>query len=687
MRQPPIAAKKSHSLTKHNHTRSDEYFWMRDREDSEVIAYLEAENAYTQEVLAPTKDLQAELFEEIKGRFVPDDSSVPYLLKDYWYYSRYESGKEYPIHCRKKGSLEAEEEIILDVNLLAEGKNYYQVAGLKLSKDHQLLAFGVDEVGRRIYDIHFKDLRTGEHLSTIIPATTGNTTWAENNETLFYSRQDPETLRSHRIFRHQLGSSPETDVMVYEEEDETFACYVGKTKSKKYLTIASHSTVSTEYRFLSAEQPIGDFQLIEARERDHEYSVDHLGDSWYVLTNWKATNFRLMQTPETATTRDHWEEVVAHRPQVLLEDMELFDEYLVLDERKDGLSHIQVIPWQQPDQSYYLIFDDETYLAGVNINPEPDRHVLRYSYQSMTTPNSTMEMDMRTQERTILKQQKVLGGFEVGNYQSERRFAHAEDGTLIPLSIVYRKDLRKAGPQALLLYAYGSYGHSLDPYFSNARLSLLDRGFVYVIAHIRGGSEMGRPWYEGGKLLHKQNTFRDFISSAEHLIAEGYTDAEQLFCQGGSAGGLLVGAVINQRPDLFHGAIAQVPFVDVVTTMLDEDIPLTTGEYDEWGNPNDPVFYHYMMSYSPYDNVTAQAYPHLLITSGLHDSQVQYWEPTKWAARLREVKTDDNRLLLHTNMKAGHSGTTGRFEPYKEVAMEYAFLLDLIGFLSPDRKS
>lgn len=676
---PPIAPKRPHQLEKHGHIRVDDYYWMRDREDARVIEHLEAENTYTKAMLAHTEAFQGQLFEEIKSRIKQDDSSVPYLLDGYYYYHRFETGREYPIFCRRKGSMEKEEEIILDVNIMAEGHAYYQIGGMKLSKNHQLLAYGVDTIGRRIYTIHIKNLETGEILDTKIPEVTGNMIWANDNETLFYAKQDPNTLRSHQIYRHILGTDPKEDVLVYEEADETYTCHISKTKSKRFLSIGSSSTLSTEIRILEADNPMGDFRVFQPREKVHEYSTYHYKDHFYILTNWDATNFRLMRTAIDQTEKAHWEEVMAHRDDVLLEGIEMFQDYLVIEERAKGLNHIRVIPWSKPEEEYYVTFNDPVYDAWVGFNPEFDTDVMRFNYQSLTTPVSTIDLNLTTQEQTLIKQQEVLGGFNVANYRSERLFATAEDGTQIPMSIVYRIDQRKDGPQPLLLYSYGSYGHSMDPYFSSSRLSLLDRGFIYVMAHIRGGSDMGRVWYDTGKMLKKRNTFTDFIACAEHLINKDYTAPSDLYCMGGSAGGLLVGAVVNMRPELFHGAIADVPFVDVLTTMLDEHIPLTTGEYDEWGNPNDKVYYDYMLSYSPYDNVEKKAYPHLLVLSGLHDSQVQYWEPTKWVAKLRDFKTDNNRLLLYTNMEAGHSGATGRFEVYKEVALKYAFLLDLAG--------
>ncbi|MEL7338930.1 MAG: S9 family peptidase, partial [Bacteroidota bacterium] len=646
----------------------------------DVIAYLEAENAYTKSVLKHTETFQTELFEEIKGRIKKEDQSVPYWWRGYYYYYRFEKGKEYPIYARKAESLEAAEEITLDVNVLAEGQSYCQSTGPAISPNQQLIAFGVDLVGRRIYELRFYDLKKKTFFPEVIPSVTGNLVWAEDNKTVFYSKQDPQTLRPHQIYRHVLGTDPDEDVLIYEEQDDTFRAYVSKTRSREYLLILSTSTLSDEVRYLPANQPDDDWQLFQKREREHEFSVDHFDGMFYILTNWDAQNFQLMQCPAVRgqTDKSHWRTLIAHRPQTLLEDVQIFRKYLVLQERENGLNQIRIMHWETK-KAWFIEYRDPAYTASLGHNPDVDSPALRYSYESLTTPRSTYEIHFETREQTLLKQQSVVGQFAVEDYVSERQFATTEDGTKVPLSIVYKKGSLDQGPAPLLLYAYGSYGYSLDPYFSIARLSLLNRGFVFVIAHIRGGEEMGRYWYDDGKLLKKKNTFTDFIACAEHLLAGGFTERQKLFISGGSAGGLLVGAVINMRPDLFHGAIASVPFVDVVSTMLDEDIPLTTGEFDEWGNPKDKTFYDYMLSYSPYDNVSEQEYPHLLVTSGLHDSQVQYWEPTKWVAKLRDVKKGDQKLLLHTNMEAGHSGASGRFEPFKEVALEYAFLLDLMG--------
>lgn len=675
---PPMAQRRPHRLEMHGDVRVDDYFWLRERENPEVIAYLEAENAWTQAVMAHTEGLQVQLFEEIKGRIKQDDSSVPYLLDGYWYYTRYEDGKEYAIYCRKRGSLDAEEEIILDVNPLAEGHGYYAASGRQVSVNGEILAFAADTVGRRKYTILFKDLRTGEMLDDVLPMTTSNLTWANDNRTVFYTRQDPETLRWYRIYRHTLGTDPAQDERVYEEPDETFRTFVFRTKSRRYIMIGSSQTLATEYRYVDADRPDGTFTIILPREREHEYQVDHFGDYFYIRTNDQAENFRLVRAPVATPSREHWEEVIGHRDDVLFEDFDIFSDYLVVTERRNGLIELRVRPWNGEDE-HYIDFDEPTYMAYTTTNLDFDTRRLRFGYTSLTTPTSTYDYDMASRERTLLKRTEVLGEFDPADYATERIYAWTHDGVRVPISLVYRRDLRHDGPNQLLLYAYGSYGFSMDARFSSPRLSLLDRGFIYAIAHIRGGSEMGRWWYEQGKLFHKRNTFTDFIAAADYLVREGYTSPDMLYAQGGSAGGLLMGAIANMRPDLFDGIVARVPWVDVVTTMLDASIPLTTSEYDEWGDPNDRNYYEYMLSYSPYDNVTAQDYPHMLVTTGLHDSQVQYWEPAKWVARLRALKTDDNRLLLKTNLEAGHGGASGRYRRYRETAFVYAFLLDLAG--------
>ena len=674
----PVAKILPKQLKKHNEVRIDNYYWLNDRENPEVIDYLNQENAYYDSMTAHTKEFQKELFEEMKGRIKEDDQSVPYLYNGYYYITRYEKGQDYPIYSRKKGSLEAKEEILFDCNVLAKGHTFFQLGGLSVSPDNRFASFGIDTVGRRIYTIQIKNLETNEILSDVIENATGGSVWANDNQTLFYTRQDKVTLRANQIFKHKLGSTADKDVLVYEEKDETFNVSVGKEKSKKYIVIGAESTLTTEYRILNSDTPDAEFKVFQPRVRGLEYSISHFGDSFYILTNKdKATNFKLMKTPENATEKKHWKEVLAHREDVLIEDIEIFSNYLVVEERSNGLNHIRIMPWSGEGE-YYLPFGSETYNAYTTTNVDFDTDILRYSYQSMATPSSVIDFNMKTKEKEIKKEQEVLGGqFDKNNYIEERVWATAKDGTKVPISLVYRKDLKKDGTNPLLQYAYGSYGVTMEPYFSTTRLSLLDRGFIYAIAHIRGGEDLGRQWYEDGKLLKKKNTFTDFIDCSKFLIQEKYTSPAHLYAEGGSAGGLLMGAVVNMAPELYHGVIAQVPFVDVITTMLDDSIPLTTGEYDEWGNPNNKKYYDYMLSYSPYDNVKEQVYPNLFVSTGLHDSQVQYWEPAKWVAKLRTVKKGSSVLYLHTNMDAGHGGASGRFEAIKELAKEFAFLLDL----------
>lgn len=685
--KPPVALVQPTTFNDHNDERVDEYFWMRlsdeqkdlgekDPQTKEVLDYLRAENDYTTAVMKDTEALQNELYDEIVARLDPTDQSVPYRYNGYYYYSRYEEGGEYPVHCRKKESLEAEEEVMLNENELAEGYDYYATAGKTVSKDNKILAFGEDTLSRRIYSIRFKNLETGEMLEDQIGGTSGNVVWANDNQTVFYSVRD-KALRAYKIFRHKLGTPVEEDVEVFHEADETFRCGIFKTKSEDFLVILSNSTMSDEYRVLNADDPEGEWRVIQPRERGLEYSVDHMDDHFYILTNWQAQNFRLMKTPVDQTAKENWEEVIPHRDSALIEDVELFKDFLVLEERVDGLSKVRVMPWSGKDE-HYITFDDATYVSGVGTNLEMDSDMLRISYSSLVTPSSVYDYNMNTRTLELKKQQKVMTGYDASQYHSERHWATARDGVKVPVSLVYKKEhFKKDGTSPLLLYAYGSYGHSTDPYFRTTILSLLDRGFVFALAHIRGGQEMGRGWYEDGKLLRKKNTFTDFIDCGEFLISEKYCADDQLYAMGGSAGGLLMGAVMNMRPDLWAGIIAAVPFVDVVSTMLDETIPLTTGEYDEWGNPNNEEYYHYMKSYSPYDNVYETQYPNVLVTTGYWDSQVQYWEPAKWVARLRAKNKGDNLILLHTNLEAGHGGASGRYRQFREVALEYAFLLKL----------
>ncbi|TGN23706.1 S9 family peptidase [Empedobacter tilapiae] len=676
--QAPIAKKIEQKLEKHGDIRIDNYYWLNDRENQEVIDYLTQENEYTKTVLQTTEELQTKLFEEMKARIKEDDSSVPYKMNGYWYLTEFQKGKEYPIHKRRKDSLENPDEILFDVNTMAEGHTYYKLGGLSISPNNEMCTFGVDDVSRRIYTIQVKDLRTGEILSDKIENTTGGSVWAADNQTLFYTRKD-EALRAYQIWKHKLGTKQEDDVLVFEETDDTFSVYVYKSKSRDYIIIGTSSTVSDEYRYINANQPNANFKIFQERERDLEYSIEHFGNEFYIQTNKDdAFNFKLMKTPIDKTEQENWIEVIPHREETFIEGFEIFKNYLVIEERTNGLIQMNIKAWDK-SEDYYLPFNEETYTAGSGTNPDFDTDTLRYGYTSLTTPTSVIDFNMKDKTSEVKKEQEVLGSFDKDNYVSERIWAEARDGEKIAISLVRHKDTKLSVETPLLLYAYGSYGYTIEPNFSSVRLSLLDRGFIYAIAHIRGGQYLGREWYEDGKMLEKKNTFFDYIDCAKYLIQKGYTSTPHLYGMGGSAGGLLMGAVINYEPTLFNGIVAQVPFVDVVTTMLDDTIPLTTGEYDEWGNPNKEEYYFYMKEYSPYDNVEAKNYPNLYVSTGLHDSQVQYWEPAKWVAKLRDLKTDNNILLLDTNMDTGHGGASGRFESLKEDAKENAFLFMLEG--------
>jgi oligopeptidase B len=684
---PPVAEKIPHELF---NNRTDNYFWMRltdeqknaatpDEQTTKVLNYLNGENAYTKEVLKNTEVLQKTLYDEIIGRIKKDDESVPYFDNGYYYYNKFSGGKEYPVYYRKKGSLEAPEEILLDVNKLAQGKSYCSVNGLSVSRDNKILTYGVDFVSRRRYTINFLDLKSGSLLPDKIENTTGQTVWAADNKIVFYVTKDNETLRSNKIFKHVIGTSAAKDLIVYDEADETFSVYLSETKSRKYLLINSAQTLSSETRYLDASKPDGKFQIFEPRSANHEYNIDHIGNEFYIRTNAdSASNFKLMKTGEGKTTKVNWTTVIPHRSEVLFENFELFDNWIVTQERIKGLNNLRIINSKDKSE-HYLDFGEEAYTAGININPNSNTGILRYSYSSLTTPNSVIDYNMVTKEKKVMKVDEVQGGFNKDNYESRRLWAKAADGTMVPVSIVYRKGFVKDGKAPLLIYAYGSYGNSTDPGFRSAILSLLDRGFVYALAHIRGGSEMGRYWYEDGKLLKKKNTFTDFNDCAQYLVDEKYTNSNNLYAMGGSAGGLLMGAILNMKPELYKGVIAAVPFVDVVTTMLDGTIPLTTSEWDEWGDPRKKDYYDYMLSYSPYDQVKAMNYPNIIVTTGYWDSQVQYWEPAKWVAKLRDMKTDKNKLVMDCNMVAGHGGASGRFERYRITALEYAFILDLAG--------
>jgi oligopeptidase B len=676
--KPPVAKVVPKKLEEHGNVRIDNYFWLRDRNNPEVIAYLKAENSYTEAAMADSKGVEEKIYAEFKKRIKQTDMSVPFRRDGYYYYTRTEEGKDYPIYCRKKGSLDAPEQIVVDANKEAEGHKYCSVQRPVISSNSDIVAYPVDTVGRRFYTIRFKDLSTGEMLKDSIPDVTDNAAWANDNKTLFYVKQHPTTLRAYQVYRHVLGTDTSADVLVFEEKDDTYSCQIFKTKSKKYIMIASYQTLASEYLYLDASTPDGKFKVIEPRRRGHEYSVEHFEDHFYIRTNYHAKNFRLMKAPVGSPGLANWQEVIGHRDDVLLGDIEIFRDFLIVEERSNALIQLRVRPWSGTEE-HYIDFGEPAYAVFAAENPEFDTLLFRYRYSSLTTPLSAFDYNMKTREKTLLKREEVRGGFDSANYVTEREWATASDGQRIPISLVYRKGFKKDGKSPLLIYGYGSYGISMDAEFNPFVVSLLDRGFVYAIAHIRGGQEMGRRWYEDGRQLSKIHTFTDFIAATEHLVKQKYASPDLVFAKGGSAGGLLMGAIINIRPELFKGVIANVPFVDVVTTMLDDSIPLTTSEYDEWGNPNEKKYYDYILSYSPYDQVKAQKYPNLLVTTGFHDSQVQYWEPAKWVAKLRATKTDNNLLLLKTKMSAGHGGASARYERWRDAAFEYAFLLNLAG--------
>ncbi len=681
----PIAEKKEHLRIIHGDTVRDDYYWMIDYfkkgpDSTKVVDYLKAENAYLETMMAGTKKFQENLFTEMKARIKEKDESVPYFNKGYFYYYKTEEGKEYFKFCRRKGTMEGPEEVLLDADKMGEGKSYFALDAMEISPDNSMIAYAVDEVSRRQYTIHVKNLVTGETYSDQIAGTSGNLCWANDNKTIFYTSNNPVTLLSEKIKRHTLGSDAKTDVVVYEEKDKSNYIGLGKSKDEKHIMIYSSATLSSEILMLDANKPTGAFRSFQARMKDVLYSVTPLADRFLITTNWNAKNFRLMECPLDKTGSENWKEVIGNRNDVLLQGVEEFKDFIVLSERKDGLVKLRVRSLKD-GKEHYVDFGEAAYSANFSTNADYSSSVLRYSYTSMTTPNSTFDYDMNSHERKLLKQQEVVGGFDPKNYVTERIYAKAKDGTRVPISLVYKQGFKKDGTAPLLLYAYGSYGASMDAGFNSNRLSLLNRGFVYAIAHIRGGQEMGRQWYEDGKLMKKKNTFTDFIDCGEFLIQEKYTSKGHVYAQGGSAGGLLMGAIANMAPDLWNGVIAQVPFVDVVNTMLDESIPLTTNEFDEWGNPKNKDAYDYMKSYSPYENVEKKNYPNMLVATGLHDSQVQYFEPAKWVAKLRAMKTDKNVLFLHTNMDFGHGGASGRFDYLNDVALNYAFLFSLEGIV------
>ena len=685
--KPPVAAVQPHPVTSAHGVRTDPYYWLRDddRRNPQVLAYLEAENAYLERCTAAHKPFENALFEEIVARLKQDDAGVPYRKHGYWYNSRYEPGKEHPIFARRKDAPDAPEEVILDANALAAGHDYYQVGALEVSPDCAWLAFCEDTVGRRQYTLRFKNLLTGEILQAAIPDVESDLAWANDSRTILYVEKDPETLLGLYVKKHVLGTDRRNDALAFEQKDRSFYTGVSKSKSDRFIFIHMESTVSSEWRYAQADDPVLEFRTILPHERDHEYQVEHLGGAFIIRTNWQARNFRLMQVPiGREGSRAEWQDLVAHRDDTFIEDFDVFNGFLALSVRTGGLAKISIALWTpgrsaavsvQSAAEFFIASDEAAYATSLSVNPELDTDLVRYEYSSLTTPTTVYDYNVRTGEKTLLKRDPVVGSFDPANYRTELLFATVRDGTRVPVSLVYREGFVRDGTAPLLQYAYGAYGLSMDPSFSSARLTLLDRGFVYAIAHVRGGQEMGRVWYDNGRKLRKMNSFTDFIDVTRHLVAERYAAGDKVFAMGGSAGGLLMGAVANLSPGDYRGMVAQVPFVDVVTTMLDDSIPLTTNEYDEWGNPGERRDYDYMLSYSPYDNVRAQAYPAMFITTGLWDSQVQYYEPAKWIAKLRALKTDQNLMFLHTDMEAGHGGKSGRFQRYREIAMEYAFLL------------
>ena len=673
----PRAEKINKIMTMHNHERIDEFYWLNERGNQKVIDYLNSENDYRNSYMEDYKGLENELFEEIKSRIKEDDSSVPYLDNGYYYYTRFEKGKQYPIYCRKKDNLKNDEEILIDVNKMSQGHEYFRIGGIDISPNNKIMAYSVDTISRRLYTVHFKNLETGEKNTHTISNTSGGVSWANDNMTLFYNQKNTKTLRTEKVMRHSFNQN-QKDEQVYFEKDDEFNLYSYKSKSGKYIIIVSGKTISDEIRFLNANEPNGEFKIFQKRVDGLEYSIDHLNDKWYVRTNINdSKNFKLMVCDEDKTSSDNWKEFIKHRKNVLLEGVEVFNDFFVITERENGQRRFNVIS-NKDGESHYIDFEEEVFSAYSSVNSEINSKTFRYGYSSMTTPNSTIEYNLIKKTKTVLKEAEILGGtFDKNNYESMLVWADARDGKKVPISLVFRKDTYKKGKNPLLLYGYGSYGSTNSAGFSSVRLSLLDRGFVYAIAHIRGSQYLGREWYEDGKMFNKKNTFWDFIDSAKYLGNNSYVDKDQIFAMGGSAGGLLMGAIANMEPEVFKGIVAAVPFVDVVTTMLDETIPLTTFEFDEWGDPKDEESYYYMLSYSPYDQVEEKDYPAIFITTGYHDSQVQYFEPAKWIARLRDKRTNNEPLLMYCNMDAGHGGASGRFEAYKETAMEYAFLISL----------
>ncbi|MFC2082356.1 S9 family peptidase [Bacteroidota bacterium] len=673
--EAPKAKQIVKELSEHGNKRIDKYYWLNERDNPAVIEYLNAENEYTKKVMAHTEDLQEILYNEIIGRIKKTDESVPYFYNEYYYYERYETGKEYPLQCRKKGSLDSQEEILFNESKMAEGKSYFSLRDFTISVDNKLAAYGTDTVGRRKYDIQIKNLKTGEIFPEIIPLTTGEAVWANDNKTIFYTLKDENTLRAYKIMRHVIGTDVSEDVTVYEELDDTFRCWVDKSKNDKYIFIYCLQTLTTETLFINADNPTDKFRSVQPRERGHEYNVETIGEQFYIVTNWNAKNFRLMKTKISQPGKENWVEVIPNRDKVLLIDIELFNDFLVINERKDGLGQLRIRTWDGTTD-YYMKFDEAAYDVDVGENYDFDSDLLRFEYSSLVTPQCVFDINMKTKKKVLLKQDEIPGDYNPDDYVIERHFAEVKDGAKVPISLAYKNGLAKDGNNPLYLYGYGSYGYTIDPDFDVEIASLLDRGFIFAIAHIRGGDALGREWYEKGKLFNKKNTFTDFIDCTEYLIEEKFTNKKLIAVYGGSAGGLLIGAVVNMRPDLFKAAIGAVPFVDVVTTMLDDSIPLTTFEYDEWGNPNVKEYYDYMLSYSPYDQIEVKEYPAIMVTAGLHDSQVQYFEPAKWVAKLRELKTDDNLLILDCDMESGHGGASGRYKRYLRKAKIFAFVID-----------
>ncbi len=679
---PPVAKTVPHELRAHGQVRQDPYYWMRDddRDDPEILAHLQAETDYAEAMLAPLRPMREALYQEIVARIPENDDTVPALLDGFYYYDRFEAGKEYVLHCRKRGALDAAEQVFLDENREADGHDFYDTAALEVTTNGRILAYAEDTLSRRIYTVRFRDLDSGQNLPDVIEGTSGNVVWAADDRTLFYVKKEEGTLREFQVWRHSLGTEATADVMVFHETDPEFSMEIFRSRSRDYVMIASYQTLSHEFRYVDARRPTTEARVLLPREEHHEYDADHINGRFYIRTNWEARDFRLMSVePRRSADKRAWREEIPARDGTLLEGFELFDGHLVLKERRDGISRLRIVPWRDRSSAHEITFDEPAYVTRFGANPMANTHNLRFTYESLTTPLSTFDYDMNARTRDMRKREQVVGDFDPAQYVTTRIDARARDGAQVPISIVHRRDLDRSHPQPLYLYGYGAYGYSTDPRFSSARLSLLDRGVIYAIAHIRGGQERGRAWYEAGRLLEKRHTFEDFIDVAEHLVREGYTAPEKLVAYGGSAGGLLIGAVANMRPDLFHALVADVPYVDAVTTMLDPTIPLTTFEYDEWGNPEEREYYDYMMTYSPYDNVHAVAYPSMLVITGLHDSQVQYWEPAKWVARLRATGTGANPLLFHVDMSAGHGGASGRFRMHEETAMVYAFLLNSLG--------